>query len=90
MPNRDDGTIYTDIVTFIATKPVELGISHRVNIDDNTFSKIDTDRFGALYSGYHNDTGERRTPGDLGAQSVMEPDYSTAPPHFSASIPFRR
>ena len=67
---------------------MELGISHRVNIDNNTFSKIDTDRFGALYSGYHNDTGERRTPGDLGAPSVMVPDDSTAPPHFSASIPF--
>lgn len=88
LPNRDDGTIYTGIVTYIATKSVEVGISHRLHIDNNTFSKIDTDRFGALYSGYHNDTGERRTPGDLGAPSLIVPDYSTAPPYFSASIPF--
>ena len=76
LPNRDDGIINTGIVTFIATKPVEVGISHRLYIDNNTFSKIDTDRFGALYSGYQNDTGERRTPGDLGTPSVIVPDYS--------------
>ena len=62
LPNRDDGTIHTDIVTFIATKPVGVSISHRLYIDNNTFSKIDADRFGALDSGYHNDTGERRNP----------------------------
>jgi len=55
---------------------VEVGISHRLYIDNNTFSKIDTDRFEALYSGYQNDTGERRTPGDLGTPSVIVPDYS--------------
>ena len=88
LPNRDDGTIYTGIVTFTATKPVEVGISHRLNIDNNTFSKLDTDRFGELYSGYHNDTGERGTPGVLSAPSVIVPNYGTAPPYFSASIPF--
>ena len=88
LPNRIDGTIYTGIVTFTATKPVEVGISHRLNIDNNTYSKLDTDRFGELYSGYHNDTGERGTPGVLSAPSVIMPDYGTAPPYFSASIPF--
>ena len=51
LANRIDGTIYTGIVTFTATKPVEVGISHRLNIDNNTFSKLDIDRFGELYSG---------------------------------------
>jgi hypothetical protein len=88
LPNRDDGTIYTGIVTFTATKPVEVGISHRLHIDNNTFSQIDTDSFGKLYSGYHNGTGERGTPGVLSAPSVIVPDYGTAPPYFSASIPF--
>ena len=88
LPNRDDGTIYTGIVTFTATKPVEVGISHRLHIDNNNFSTPDTDRFGELYSGYHNDTGERGTPGVLSAPSVIVPDYGTAPPYFSASIPF--
>ena len=36
----------------------------------------------------HNDTGERGTPGVLSAPSVIMPDYGTAPPYFSASIPF--
>ena len=40
LPNRDNGTIYTDIVTFTATKPVEVGISHRLHIDNNTFSSL--------------------------------------------------
>ena len=51
LANRIDGTIYTGIVTFTATEPVEVGISHRLNIDNNTFSKLDIDRFGELYSG---------------------------------------
>jgi hypothetical protein len=51
LPNRIDRTIYTGIVTFTATKPVEVGFSHRMNIDNNTFYKLDTDRFGELYSG---------------------------------------
>jgi len=86
--NRDDGSIYTGIVTFTATKPVELGITHRLHIDNATYSQLDKDIFGELYWGYHNDTGERGTPGILSAASVIVPDYGTAPPYFSASIPF--
>ena len=40
LPNRDYGTIYTGIVTFTTTKPVEVGISHRLHIDNNTFSSL--------------------------------------------------
>ena len=65
-----------------------VSISHRLYIDNNTFSKIDTDRFGALYSGYHNDTGERGTQDDFGTPSIIVPDYSTAPLYLSTSIPF--
>lgn len=88
LPNRDDGTIYTGIVTFTATKPVELGITHRLHIDNTTYSQLDKESFGELYSGFHNDTGEHGTPGVLSAPSVIVPDYGTAPPYFSASIPF--
>ena len=40
LPNRIDGTIYTGIVTFTATKPVEVGFSHRLNIDNNNFLSL--------------------------------------------------
>ncbi len=40
LPNKPDGTIYTGIVTFTATKPVEVGISHRLPIDNSTFSNL--------------------------------------------------
>jgi hypothetical protein len=50
LPNNPDGSIYTGILTFTASKPVEVGISHRLNIDNNTFSNIDTKELGSLYS----------------------------------------
>ena len=90
LPNRDDGTIYSSIVTFTATKPVEVGISHRLNIDNNTFSQLDTDRFGELYSGYHNDKGERGTPGVLSTPSVIAPDYGNCTSIFLCIHSFRR
>jgi hypothetical protein len=36
----------------------------------------------------HNDTRERGTSSILSTPSVIVPDYSTAPPYFSASVPF--
>lgn len=88
LPNNPDGSIYTGILTFSASKPVEVGISHRLNIDNDTFSKIDTREFGNLYSGYHNDNGEKGTSGEISVASVIVPDYGTHAPYFSASIPF--
>jgi hypothetical protein len=88
LTNRPDGTIYTGIVTFTATKPVEVGISNRLPINNNTFSQIDTKTLGNLYTGYHNDKGEAGTPGILSTASVIVPDYGTHSPYFSASIPF--
>jgi len=88
LTNRPDGSIYTGIVTFTATKPVEVGISHRLPIDNNTFSQIDTKTWGNLYTGYYNDKGEAGTPGNLSTASVIVPDYGTHSPYFSASIPF--
>lgn len=59
LPNRPDGTVYTGIVTFSASKPVVGGISHRLRIDNSTFSNVDTKKFGNLYSGFHHDDGEK-------------------------------
>lgn len=88
LPNNPDGSVYTGILTFSASKPVEVGISHRLSIDNNTFSKIEAGEFGNLYSGYHKDKGEKGTPGEISVASVIVPDYGTHAPYFSASIPF--
>ena len=88
LSNNDDGTIYTGILTFSATKPVEVGISHRLHIDNSTFSELDTSTLGELYAGFHNGKAEQGTPGEVSVPSVIVPDYGTAPPYFSASIPF--
>jgi len=89
LTNLPDGTIYTGIVTFTATKPVEVGISYRLPIDNSTLSHIDTKTLGDLYLAYHHEgKGEAGTPGVLSASSVIVPDYGTHSPYFSASIPF--
>ena len=89
LPNRPDGTAYVGTVTYSATKPVEVGISHRLHIDNATYSNINQEAFGELYSSYHHGKGETGTPGELSVPSVIVPDYGTAaPPYFSASIPF--
>ena len=88
LKNNPNGSVYSGIITFTATKPVEIGISHRLHIDNSTYFQLDTKEFGEFYAGFHNGTGERGTPGVLSVPSVIIPDYGTAPPYFSASINF--
>ena len=90
LPNVRDGTIYTGTVSFTATKPVEVGISYRLPVDNSTLSHIDTKILGDLYLSYLNagGKGEAGTPGVLSTPSVIVPDYGTHSPYFSASIPF--
>ncbi|MGN6348083.1 MAG: hypothetical protein ACTHME_10325 [Candidatus Nitrosocosmicus sp.] len=89
LTNLPDGTIYSGTLSFTATKPVEVGISYRLPVDNNTYYHMNTKTLGDLYLGYHhNDKGEAGTPGILSAASVIVPDYGTHSPYFSASIPF--
>jgi hypothetical protein len=46
LPQRPDEAAYTGILTFTATKPVEVGIGHRLHIDNSTLSQIDEKKFG--------------------------------------------
>jgi hypothetical protein len=39
LPLREDGATYTGILTFTATKPVEIGFGHRLHIDNSTLSQ---------------------------------------------------
>src|SRR5215831_10081050 len=49
LPHRQDGKDYTGILTFSASKPVEIVLSHRIEVDKSTLSAIDTKRFGNLF-----------------------------------------
>lgn len=87
LPHRDDGALYTGVLTFTATKPVDIGIAHRLPIDNETLSQIDKNEFGELFVGYHNGK-QGGIPGAIIVPSVIEPDYGTEPPYYSASVPF--
>jgi len=86
--HRDDGASYKGILTFTATEPVDIGIGHRVPLDNSTFSQIELEELGELFTVTHNDKGELGVPGIVSAPSRITPDYGIHPPYFSASIPF--
>ena len=88
MPHRPDEAAYTGILTFTATEPVEVGIGHRLHIDNSTLSQIDENRFGDLFSRHHVKTQEHVTPAIISAPTVIVPNYGSSPPYFSGSIPF--
>jgi hypothetical protein len=84
LPYRTDGSIYKGILTFTATKPVEVTLQHRIPLDNTTLSQIDMQKFGNLF--VRNLTA---FPGNVSAPSRIIPNYSgSASPYFAASIPF--
>lgn len=86
LQHRADGKDYTGILTFTASKPVEVILGHRLSIDNKTLSNIDTKKFGNLFlvNPVHPNTGYV-----LSAPSIITPNYNRSlPPYYSASIPF--
>ena len=61
---------------------------HRVPLDNSTFSQIESEELGELFTVTHNDKGKLGVPGIVSAPSKTTPDYGINPPYFSASIPF--
>jgi hypothetical protein len=84
LPYRIDGSIYKGVLTFTATKPVEVTFSHRIPIDNTTLSQLDMQKFGKLFVRHLT-----AFPGNISAIGRIIPDYSgSTSPYFSASIPF--
>jgi hypothetical protein len=85
LQHRQDGKDYTGILTFTASKPVEVLLRHRLGIDNEMLSNIDTKRFGNLFlvNPIHPNAGYV-----LSAPTVITPSPLSAPPYYSASIPF--
>jgi hypothetical protein len=90
LPHRQDGAVYTGVLTFTATEPVEVGFGHRLPVDNATLSRLEANETVAdFFSSYHLQNQEQTdTPGLLSVPSVIVPDYGTQSPYFSASIPF--
>ena len=85
LPYRSDGSIYRGTITFTATKPVEVTFSHRIPIDNTTFSHLNVQKYGKLFIRHLT-----AFPGNLSAPTRIIPDYrgGSTSPYFSASIPF--
>jgi hypothetical protein len=84
LPYRIDGSIYKGVLTFTATKPVEVTFQHRIPIDNTTLSQVDMQKFGKLFV-----RDLTNLPGNISAPSRIIPDYSgSTSPYFSASFPF--
>ena len=84
LPYRRDGSIYRGVLTFTATKPVEVTLQHRIPIDNTTLSQLDVQKHGKLFVSHLT-----YFPGNS-APSRIIPDYrgGSTSPYFSASIPF--
>jgi hypothetical protein len=86
--HRPDGATYAGILTFTATKPVEVGFGHRLHLDNTTISQFDAEKIGTLYTRLHINSSEHITPGIISAPTRIMPNYGNSPPYYSASIPF--
>jgi hypothetical protein len=84
LPYRIDGSIYKGVLSFTATKPVEVTFNHRIPIDNTTLSQLDMQKYGKLFVRHLT-----AFPGNISAIGRIIPDYSgSTSPYFSASIPF--
>jgi hypothetical protein len=85
LPFRHDSSTYKGVLTYTATKPVEVTFSHRIPIDNATLSQLDMQKHGKLFVRHLT-----AFPGNTTAPSRIIPDYrgGSSSPYFSASLPF--
>jgi hypothetical protein len=85
LPYRSDGSIYRGVLSYTATKSVEVALSHRIPIDNTTLSQLNVQKHGKLFVRHLT-----AFPGNISAPSRIIPDYrgGSTSPYFAASIPF--
>src|SRR5919197_1114975 len=71
LPFRSDGSTYKGVLTYTATKPVEVILSHRIPIDNATLSQLNMQKHGKLFVRHLT-----AFPGNITAVSRITPDYS--------------
>jgi hypothetical protein len=79
LPPREDQAIYSGVISFIATKPVEVVTLHDYNLGNVSIP----DEFGAVMTA----PTPWREGGEV-ATAMMALDYPENTPTFSANVPF--
>jgi hypothetical protein len=89
LPHRADGKIYSGFLTYSATSPVEIGLLHRISVDNNTLSLIKS-IYGKLAPHWIDYASDKHHLNETAIQIIagFRPNYGTSTPYFSASIPF--
>ena len=89
LPHRADGKIYSGFLTYSATSPVEIGLLHRISVDNNTLSLIKS-IYGKLAPHWIDYASAKHHLNETAIQIIagFRPNYGTSTPYFSASIPF--
>ena len=84
LPHRHDGYGYTGILTFTSSKPVEVVLAHSIPMNGSEIAGVE-DKFGKIYKFFEK---VDYLPNVLSIPTVLEPNYGTHSPYFSATIPF--
>jgi hypothetical protein len=79
LPPRDDQALYSGVITFIASKPVEVVTLHDYTLGNTTMPE----KFGVVMTA----PTPWREGGEV-ATAMMALDYPKNTPTFSASVPF--
>lgn len=89
LPHREDGMIYSGVLTYSASSPVEIGFLSRTNLDNATLSQI-IERFGESSPNWIDFASSIHNLTDSTTQIIggIQPDYGPSTPYYSASIPF--
>ena len=83
LPHREDGASYAGVLTFTATKPVEIGFSRRPHVDNSTLSQLDAETLDDLLTVHQTNRGEKGLPGVIAVLSVI---ISIMEQHYHISL----
>lgn len=89
LPHREDGMIYSGVLTYSTPSPVEIGFLSRTNLDNSALSQI-IERFGNSSPNWIDSASPIHNLTDSTMQFIggIQPDYGPSIPYYSASIPF--
>ena len=89
LPHRPDGKIYSGVLTYSASSPVEVGLLNRVFVDNDTLSQIKS-IYGKSTPNWIDNASSHHNLNESATQIIsgIKPDYGTPTPYYSASIPF--
>jgi hypothetical protein len=89
LPHRPDGMIYSGVLTYSASSPVEIGLLSRISVDNATLSQI-INQFGNSSPNWIDSASSIHNLTQAVPQIIagIQPDYGSSTPYYSASIPF--